>query len=404
MTAPSPKVGATSLARRMLALVPALALTFAFGTGRASAGCGVESGALSLFSDDWEALHVVAERAEACAGDGVTVTTERTREHKALQVPALSVTPARYTSAVVSNNTIVPLSNADLIRPLDALIARHAPTLPDRQRIRIDGRTLAIAFNANVQHLYYREDVLERSGLEPPSSYEALLEGAETLRREGRFEHPLGGTFAAGWDLANEFFNLYLGLGGEPFVAGSAEPAIEGPAGVRALQMLRDLSGYMHPDFLSVDSNELQSRWESGEVAMAVGWNSRAEALTDTEGDHPAIAAATALAAAPTIGGGTTPAVSLWWNGFTVAKNISDEDAEASFRIMLQAISRSTCRGSRVRSRRCATRPCPIARAPGSRVFSSERRGWPTHLAARLDPLTAPTSPARSSAPARDVR
>ena len=38
------------------------------------------------------------------------------------------------------------------------------------------------------------------------------------------------------------------------------------------------------------------------------------------------------LAAAPTVGGGTIPAATLWWDGFTIAKNISDEDAEASFR------------------------------------------------------------------------
>ena len=30
---------------------------------------------------------------------------------------------------------------------------------------------------------------------------------------------------------------------------------------------------------------------------------------------------------------------SLWWDGFTIAKNISDEDAEASFIAMLNGIS-----------------------------------------------------------------
>jgi len=318
-----------------LALVSALALV----PGLARAGCGVERGTLRLLSDDWEALHVVAERAEACAGEGVTVATERTREHKALQVPALSVTPARYTSVVVSNNTIVPLLNAGLIRPLDELVERHAPTLPERQLIRVNGKIVAIAFNANAQHLYYREDVLEEAGLEPPSSYESLLANAEALRREGRFEQPLAGTFATGWDLANEFVNLHLGLGGELFVPGSAEPAIESPAGLEALATLGELSGYMDPDFLAIDSNELQRLWESGEVAMAIGWSSRAEALTDTAGDAPEVASNTALAAAPTIGDGTVPAATLWWNGFTIASRIDDEEAESSFRIMLHAIS-----------------------------------------------------------------
>ena len=40
----------------------------------------------------------------------------------------------------------------------------------------------------------------------------------------------------------------------------------------------------------------------------------------------------TVLASAPTIGAGQSiPAAALWWDGFTIAKNISDEDAAASF-------------------------------------------------------------------------
>ena len=44
------------------------------------------------------------------------------------------------------------------------------------------------------------------------------------------------------------------------------------------------------------------------------------------------------LAAAPTVGGGDIPAAALWWDGFVIAKNISDEDAEASFRAMMHGI------------------------------------------------------------------
>ena len=40
-----------------------------------------------------------------------------------------------------------------------------------------------------------------------------------------------------------------------------------------------------------------------------------------------------------TVGGGKTPATTLWWDGFTISKNISDEDAEASFIAMMQGVS-----------------------------------------------------------------
>ena len=60
-------------------------------------------------------------------------------------------------------------------------------------------------------------------------------------------------------------------------------------------------------------------------------WGSLAGAMLDAEGAADGVVANTVLAAAPTIDGGTIPAAALWWDGFTIAKNISDEDAEASF-------------------------------------------------------------------------
>jgi multiple sugar transport system substrate-binding protein len=61
--------------------------------------------------------------------------------------------------------------------------------------------------------------------------------------------------------------------------------------------------------------------------------------MIDENGPAPEIARNTVLAAAPTVGGGAIPAAALWWDGFTIAANISDEDAEASFRAMVHAIS-----------------------------------------------------------------
>ena len=64
--------------------------------------------------------------------------------------------------------------------------------------------------------------------------------------------------------------------------------------------------------------------------------------LRDTEdGALPEVAENTAIAGPMTVGGGATPASTLWWDGWTVAKNISDEDAEATFLAMMNAIDPS---------------------------------------------------------------
>jgi ABC-type glycerol-3-phosphate transport system substrate-binding protein len=38
------------------------------------------------------------------------------------------------------------------------------------------------------------------------------------------------------------------------------------------------------------------------------------------------------------VGGGDIPATTLWWDGWTVASNISDEEAEATFIAMMNGI------------------------------------------------------------------
>ena len=150
--------------------------TFAF------ADCGIAAGSVRILSNDFEALHVVASGAEECASPTVTVTKNQTTEHKNIQVAALTTDPATYTVAMVANNSVVPLLNDGLIRPLDDLIAKYGQDLEPNQLIKIDGKVMAIAFMANAQHLHYRKDLLEQAGLEPPKSYEDVLANAAVLR------------------------------------------------------------------------------------------------------------------------------------------------------------------------------------------------------------------------------
>ena len=145
----------------------------------ALADCGIESGSVRILSNDFEALHVVAAGAEECASATVEVTKNQTTEHKNIQVAALTTNPATYTVAVVANNSVVPLLNDGLIRPLDDLVAKYGQNLEPTQLIKIDGKVMAIAFMANAQHLHYRKDLLGEAGLEPPTSYEDILADAE---------------------------------------------------------------------------------------------------------------------------------------------------------------------------------------------------------------------------------
>lgn len=308
--------------------------------GAAFADCGIEgAGSVRILSNDFEALRLVNRTAAECANDSVTVTSNAMAEHKNLQVPALSINPAEYSVAVVANNSIVPLLNDDLIRPLDDLVAQYGQNLQPNQLIKIDGKTMAIAFMGNAQHLFYRKDILDQAGIAEPKSYDDILAAAEKIKAEGLMQYPLAASDKPGWDLAAEFVNAYLGTGGEFFAPGSAELAIDNENGLKVLETMKALTAYMDPDYLTFDANGIQAEYKAGNVAMMVQWGSLAGDMLNGESAEEGVVENTVLAAAPTIGGGTVPAVALWWDGFTIAKNISDEDAAASFQAMVHGIS-----------------------------------------------------------------
>ncbi len=311
------------------------------GTATSFAACGISEGRVSIVGNEFPAIQTVANGALACAGDGVEVKSNLTADHQKINVPGMQGDPAEYTSAIIANSSIVALMNEDVIRPLDDLVAKHGQDIPQNQLITINGKVMAVAFMANAQHLTYRKDVLADLGIEPPKTYEAMLEAAEKIRAEGKAEFPIGGAYKAGWNLAQEFVNMYLGHGGEFYKAGTAEPAINNEQGVAALNVMKSLSGYMNPDFLTHDSNATGAEMEAGNVIMMNMWGSRVGRLQDDEGAPPEIASNIEVGGPLTVGGGSDPATTLWWDGWTVAKNISDADAEATFLAMKNGISPS---------------------------------------------------------------
>ncbi len=317
----------------------AAAVALSITAGAAAASCGVDAGRVSIVGNEFPAIQTVGAGAQACAG--LDVTTNLTADHQKINLAGMQGNPAEYTSAIIANSSIVALMNNDVIRPLDDLIAKHGGKLKKNQIITINGEAMAVAFMANAQHLVYRADVLGQIGAEPPKTYEEMLDQAKMIREKGIMQYPITGAYKAGWNLAQEFNNMFLGFGGQFFEDGSAVPNVNSEAGVKALEMMKALSEYMNPDFLTHDSNAAGSEWRAGNAALMNMWGSRAAVLTDAEGTPQEVIDGTKGAAPMTVGGGDTAASTLWWDGWTVAKNISDEDAEATFLAMMNAIDPS---------------------------------------------------------------
>lgn len=311
----------------------------AFAAGHAN--CGPEGQSVRILASDFPAIQAVMGAAEeACSASAAEFTRNHTTEARDIMNAALTPNPAEYTSVQVANSTLTQLMNDGLLRPLNDLVDTYGANIPPNLLITIDGNVMAVAFMANSQHLYVRSDILEEAGVEGvPTTYDEVLAAAEAIRAAGIMENPIVANMQVGWNIAEMFNTVYMAHGGEFFEPGSAVPAINSEAGIATLETMAALAEYAHPDHLSQASNETQATWEAGQAALGFMWGSRGSVILDEEGSSAEVTDNTVLAAAPVVDGIGIPGATLWWDGFTIAANIPDEEAEASFAALANALT-----------------------------------------------------------------
>jgi multiple sugar transport system substrate-binding protein len=322
-------------------LVAATGLACLLGSAAHAVDCGPAGQSIRILASDFPAIHAVAGTAEAnCAASAGEFNRNHTTEARQIMNAALTPNPAEYTSVIVANSTLTQLMNDGLVRPLNDLVAKYGADLPQNLMITIDGDIMAVAFMANSQHLFSRTDILEQAGVDGiPGTYDEIIAAAEAIRSAGIMEYPIVMNMKAGWNVGESFNLAFLAHGGEFFEPGSAVPSVNSPAGVAALETLKAMTEYAHPDHLTQASNETQALWEAGEAAMGIMWGSRGGVILDDEGSSEAVTANTVLSAAPSVEPGGLPGATLWWDGFTIASNVSDAEAEATFAALVSALS-----------------------------------------------------------------
>ena len=319
----------TSATARRAGLAATAALLTATG---AWAECAFDNDQpISSLSAGFEAWKAVTDAMAECG----SFTAELDQEFRTKQPAAFSADPSLYDLGGVSNGTITPLLNDGSIRPLDDLIAEHAPDLKPNQLIKVDGETMAVAFMVNAQALMYRRDIFEELGLEVPETWDEVIEAARAIEEAGVVDYPLGATMKSGWDLAQDFNNMFVGYGGT-FVNDDSTPNVDSEAGVKALETMRELTEFMDPEYLVADSTYVQQQMQQGRVAMANLWASRAGAVDDEVESQ--VVGLVETAAAPRAMEDGPPATTLWWDGFVVASNVPDEEAEAAFRVAMEGM------------------------------------------------------------------
>ena len=313
---------------KLKAIIAAAILATTAGT--AAAECAYENTTdIKILATGFEAWKVMTEAMAECG----QVAAELSQEADQKQASGLAAQPSLYELAGVHNSGLVPLVDQGLVRPLDDLIAAFGGDLQPNQVIKINGETMALAMMVNAQHLMYREDILNDLGIDVPATYDDVLAAADKIAETGVVEYPFGGSWQTTW---LEFVNMYLGYGGE-FFDDAKNPTLNNEQGVAALEMMKALTAYMDPEYLVADSTYVQQQFQQGKIAMANFWASRAAAMDDTN-ESTVIGKVKFTSAPRPTADAPRPASTLWWDGITVAKNISDEEAEAAFRVAMEGM------------------------------------------------------------------
>lgn len=130
-----------------------------------------------------------------------------------------------------------------------------------------EGVQLAVPSESWAQLLYYRTDLFEEAGLEPPETYDDILAAAEAL--DGPDTAGFVGATAPGDAFTHQTFE-HIALGNDcQMVTDDGEIAFDSPECVEALQFYQDLiGGYSVPGAQDVDT--VRAAYFAGQAAMFV--------------------------------------------------------------------------------------------------------------------------------------
>lgn len=327
----------------MKRLIATLTLTALLVAGAASAGKIEGKGEVDIITNAYPVMQHIGDAMKASAGEGLTVRTKHTdRQRYEIEVAYSSDGNSIYDAGIVASGLFAKLYAKGYLQPVTDLVEKYRDkyNIEDSMLIVINGEVYAIAFHTNLQHFFYRKDIFDRHGLKVPETYGEVIEASEILQeKEDSIDFPYTAAMATGWDVATEFTNIYMSLGGQFFKPGTAEPVFNDATGVKALKILKSLVPYMSPNALTMKTDDATTAFQQGRVAMGTIWASRARALDDEKISK--VVGKVEFAMAPRAEAGAAPAASMFWDGFVFPKRM-EADRDLVFRLVMEGLSEKT--------------------------------------------------------------
>ncbi|MDZ5699507.1 extracellular solute-binding protein [Chelativorans sp. M5D2P16] len=195
-----------------------------------------------------------------------------------------------------------------------------------------DGHIYSMPIMTNTELFFYRSDLFEEAGIEPPTTMEEYMAAAaqlDTPRRAGTIMSlkPV--------DAALNEAHWYINAIGDGWFDEEWRPIFNNEAGVEAITMMKEMTQYAPRGFTSHANDESTINLQQGLAAMGLQWFTRAAAMDNPEQSR--VVDQIDWVAPP--GGGAR----LANDGFAISK-FSSADKEEMFRMLAEAASEESMR------------------------------------------------------------
>ncbi|HEU0222479.1 MAG TPA: ABC transporter substrate-binding protein [Paracoccaceae bacterium] len=187
------------------------------------------------------------------------------------------IRPAQFAAA----GWTAPFNEA--LGDVEAAMGRYLPAYSAANQV--NGKVVALPAFADSMFLYYRRDLLEKYGLQPPGTWPELVAAAKTVLA-GEGDPTLQGISFQGKAIEGAVctFLLPYWSQGKEFVENS-KLTFDRDAAVAALSLWRGLvdQGVAKPNIAEVATDDTRKEFQAGNVLFAVNWSYAWKSFQDAE-------------------------------------------------------------------------------------------------------------------------
>ena len=243
---------------------------------------------VQMISHRYPALEFYAERMQEALPD-VEVNTQLMPHDKAMELANIAMSSKADTVDLLylNDSTFLSFAKNGWLRPLDDLFEKYTEefglddfTESVLETFTYEGHLYVLPHTVNTQLFFYRKDLFEEAGKNPPTSfdeYKALATEMNSPLRAGTISclKPV--------DAALNEMHWYINALGGAWFDDEMKPVFNDEAGVQAITMLDQITDAAQRGFTSAANDECTIALQQDVAVMGMQWASRAAAMDDPE-------------------------------------------------------------------------------------------------------------------------